>query len=69
VSHRVTTNSKSHINISLTNTNGRVGVSLFTSAGAEARAEDTADVVVTDNGIEVVVGGSADVTVDAAESA
>ena len=37
------------------------------SITAEARAEDTADVVVTDSGVEVVVGGSADVTVDAAE--
>jgi len=34
---------------------------------AEARAEDSADVVVTDSGVEVVVGGSAEVTVDAAE--
>jgi hypothetical protein len=31
---------------------------------AEARAEDTADVVVTDDGVEVVVGGSAAVTVE-----
>lgn len=34
---------------------------------AEARAEDTADVVVTEDGVEVAVGGSAEVTVNAAE--
>lgn len=37
------------------------------SITAEARAEDTADVVVTEDSVEVVVGGSADVTIEAAE--
>jgi hypothetical protein len=33
---------------------------------AEARAEDTADVVVNQDGVEVTVGGSAEITVDSA---
>lgn len=33
---------------------------------AEARAEDTAEVIVTEDGVEVAVGGSADITVEVA---
>lgn len=33
---------------------------------AEARAEDTAEVIVTEDGVEVAVGGSADITVESA---
>lgn len=36
------------------------------SITAEARAEDTAEVVVTEDGVEVTVGGSADVSIEAA---
>jgi len=33
---------------------------------AEARAEDTAEVIVTEDGVKVAVGGSADITVEVA---